>query len=107
MTMRTCLVNLIPALWCSAAAGAAAPAAGTPANLASVVGAYREAPTAVRRKAIDTYAAGHPKEAALANFALGIALYEQRNYGAAIGALRPSPARLPLIADYAGYYLAA
>src|SRR5436305_4707627 len=103
MTMRTCLANLILALWCSAPAGAALAAD----SLASMVRAYREAPSAVRRKAIDTYAAGHPKEAALVNFALGIALYEQRNYGAAIAALRPSPARLPLIADYAGYYLAA
>ena len=66
--MRTCLANLILALWCSAPAGAAAPA-GTPRNLASVVRAYRESPSPVRRKAIDTYAAGHPKEAALANFA--------------------------------------
>src|SRR5881628_2530755 len=87
MTMRTCLANLTLALWCSAPAGAA-PAAD---NLASMVRAYRESPTPVRRKAIDTYAVGHPKEAALANFALGIALYEQRNYGAAIAELRPFP----------------
>ena len=63
--MRTCLANLTLALWCSAPAGAA-PAAD---NLASMVRAYRESPTPVRRKAIDTYAVGHPKEAALANFA--------------------------------------
>src|SRR5260370_73347 len=99
MTMRTCLAKVILALWCSAVAGAAAPA-GTPGNLAAVVRAYREAPTPVRRKAISTYAAAHPKEAALANLALGFALYEQRNYAAAIAALQPIPGRLPILADY-------
>ena len=108
--MRTCSAQLILALWCSTVTGAAAPAA-VPAvaaiNLADVVRAYRESPTPARRKAIATYAAGHPKEAALADFALGIALYEQRDYAAAIAALKPIPGRLPLIADYAAYYLAA
>src|SRR5213596_1346063 len=106
MTMRTCLANLILALWCSAVAGAAAPAVA-PRNLASLVRDYRESPSPVHRNAISTYAAAHPKEAALANFALGIALYEQKNYAAAIAALQPIPARLPLLADYAAYYLAA
>jgi soluble lytic murein transglycosylase len=39
--------------------------------------------------------------------ALGIAEYEQQHYSAAITALAPLPVKLPAIADYAAYYLAA
>ena len=69
--------------------------------------AYRESPTPARRSAIATYLAGHPKDAALANFALGVAAYEQKNYAAAIADLKPLQGQLTPIADYVAYYLAA
>ena len=101
MTIRTFSATIILALWCSPAPAADA----TP--LAGLVRAWRENPTSLRRAAIQHYAAAHPKEAPLANLALGIAAYEQRNYAAAIALLVPLPAQLPRIADYAAYYLAA
>src|SRR5262249_37182048 len=81
--------------------------AATPSPLGVLVHAYRESPTAARRAAIQTYIAGHPKDASLANLALGVAAYEQKNYADAIALLVPIPGQLPKIADYAGYYLAA
>ena len=68
--------------------------------------AYREAPSTARRGAVAAYIAGHPKDAALANLALGIAEYEQKNYAGAIAELKPVQGKLAPLADYAAYYLA-
>jgi soluble lytic murein transglycosylase len=101
MTIRTCSAALILGLWYSSLS--AAPAAGP---LGILVRAYRESPSPARRTAIVSYAAGHPKEAALAYLALGIAAYEQKNWAAAIAALKPLPGKLAPLDDYAAYYLA-
>jgi len=106
MTIRTYSAALILALWCSAWGNTlgAAPATG---GLAILVRAYRESPTPARRSAIATYLAGHPKDAALANLALGVVAYEQKDYAAAIAGLKPLQGQLAPIADYVAYYLAA
>ena len=106
MTIRTYSAALILALCCSGWVDTlgAAPATG---GLAILVRAYRESPTPARQSAIATYLAGHPKEAALGNFALGVAAYEQKNYAAAIAGLKPLQAQLAPIGDYVAYYLAA
>ena len=101
MTIRTCSAAIILALSYSLCG---APA---PGSLAILVRAYRESPGPARRGAIVSYIAGHPKDAALANLALGIAAYEQKNYPAAIAGLKPLEAKLAPIADYVAYYLAA
>jgi soluble lytic murein transglycosylase len=115
MTTRTCLAKLIPALW-SRRTGLlaclvlwiAAPLAGQ-AGLAGLARAYRESPTPVHRAALESYAAAHARDntGSLARLALGIAAYEQKDYSAAIAALQPIQSKLPEIADYAAYYLAA
>ena len=118
MTMRICSAAIIRGLWFSALSYCAliggsplfvAPARGAPApaTLSPLVRTYRDAPTQTHRAAVITYLAAHPKEAQLGNLALGIAAYEQKDYPGAIAALTPLPARLPVIADYAAYYLAA
>jgi soluble lytic murein transglycosylase len=60
---------------------------------------------------VESYAAAHDKDkdgaGALARFALGVTAYDQKNYPDAIAELKPIPAKLPQIADYAAYYLAA
>jgi len=114
MTMPNCLAKIIPApccsalLWlavfCCAAAPAAAPA---PASLSALVRAYRQSPTPARLAAVRRYAAAHPRDAALADFGLGIAAYEQKDYATAIARLQSASTRLPQIADYTAYYLAA
>jgi soluble lytic murein transglycosylase len=122
--MRTCLAKIIPALWCSLLILAALSASGQqqaktaakkappkvaplPASLAAMVRAYRDAPSAPKRAAIESYATAHPKEAALAHLALGISAYEAKDYAGAIESLRkPQPSLAP-IADYIAYYLAA
>jgi soluble lytic murein transglycosylase len=88
----------------SALSLAAAPA---PPTLAALVRAYRQSPSPIRLAAIQTYAAAHPRDAALVDLGLGIAAYEQEDYPGAIARLRNLPARLPQVADYAAYYLAA
>ncbi|MCU1237762.1 MAG: Lytic transglycosylase, catalytic [Candidatus Solibacter sp.] len=102
MTIRTCSATLILALSCSLPG---APAASS--MLAVMVRAYRESPTPARRTAVTAYLASHPEDAALGNLAFGIAAYEQQNWSDAIAALKPLPGKLPKIADYAAYYLAA
>ncbi len=127
MTTRTCLAKLIPARWFSSAgllAGltlwslalsslaiwstalwSAAPAA----DLAGLTRAYREFPTAPNRAALESYVEAHTgdKTGYLARLALGVAVYEQKDYAAAVAALTPVQSKLPQIADYAAYYLAA
>ncbi|MBZ5726838.1 MAG: lytic transglycosylase domain-containing protein [Acidobacteriia bacterium] len=86
------------------AAKRAAPQAG---SLASLVRAWRDTPTPARRAAVESYAAAHPKDAALARLAIGIVASEQKDYTTAIAALKKVQAKLPQIADYTAYYLAA
>jgi soluble lytic murein transglycosylase len=102
MTIRTFSAALILAL--SYSGLGAAPAAG---SLAMLARAYRESPSPARRSALSAYLAGHPKDAALVNLALGIAAYEQKDYPAAIAALKPLQGKLAPIADYSAWYLAA
>jgi len=58
-----------------------------PADLASLVRAYRDSPTPARRSAVESYANAHSKDAsgALAQLALGVVAYEHKEYPA------PSP----------------
>src|SRR5260370_28277105 len=102
MTIRTCAAAL--SLRLSYSSVGAPPAAG---SLAILARAYRESPSPARRSALSSYLAGHPKDAALVNLALGIAAYEQKNYTAAIAALKPLQGKLVPIADYSAYYLVA
>ncbi|HEX3880941.1 MAG TPA: transglycosylase SLT domain-containing protein [Bryobacteraceae bacterium] len=95
---------------CSAAALCAVwvlSSAPAPSALALLVRDYRAAPNPARKAAVEAYAAAHPEEAASAQLALGVTAYEQKDYAAAIAALAPLPAKLPLISDYPAYYLAA
>ncbi len=81
-----------------------APASG---GLAALVRAYRDNPSAARRTAIAKYAEAHANEesGALARLALGVGSYENRDYAGAVAALKA--AKVPRIADYVAYYLAA
>jgi len=132
MTIRNCLAKIILALWFSAlvalgaAVATASGAAGGPARkhtpkktaaktavntapgeLAALVSSYRSAPTPASRAAVEKYAAAHAKDknGPLARLGLGVAAYENKDYAAAIAALKA--ASVPQLADYAGYYLAA
>ncbi|MGA3239813.1 MAG: transglycosylase SLT domain-containing protein [Bryobacteraceae bacterium] len=102
--LRISVVSAILALALAAAALLHAAATG---DLKSLVRAYRADPTPAGRAAVESYAAAHPDEDALARLALGVVSYEQKDYAAAIAALQPLPAKLPQIADYAAFYLAA
>jgi len=88
----------------TALAGAAAPA-----SLDGLTRAYREAPSQAGRTALERYAAAHAHDAngALARLALGVASFEQRDYAAAAANLHAAEGRLPHLADYVAYYLAA
>jgi soluble lytic murein transglycosylase len=101
---RVPAISAILALALAAAAWLHAAATG---DLKSLVAAYRADPTPAGRAAVESYAAAHPNEDALARLALGVVSYEQKDYGAAIATLQPLPAKLPQIADYAAFYLAA
>ena len=116
MTIRTCLATTIPAPWYRvlgatgllACVGLWGAAAVRPADLASLVRAYRDSPTPARRAAVQSYAAAHSKDTsgALAQLALGVVAYEHKDYSAAIAAFRKVQ-KLPQIADYTAWYLAA
>ncbi len=93
-----------------AAAAPARPAKpAAPSNLAALVRACRQAPSPARRAAVAAYAATHAKDStgSLARLALGVAAYEQKDYPAAIAELKKLRGKLPAIADYTAYYLAA
>jgi soluble lytic murein transglycosylase len=92
---------------CAALAAWVALYAASPGGLKPLVRAYRSHPTPQAREAVASYAAANPSESALAKLALGIAAYEQKTYPEAIANLQGLTARLPRIADYAAYYLAA
>jgi len=116
MTIRTCLATTIPAPWyrvlCAtgllACVGLWGAAAVPPADLASLVRAWRESPTPARRAAVQSYATAHSKDTSggLAQLALGVVAYEHKDYPAAIAALRKVQ-KLSQIADYTAWYLAA
>jgi soluble lytic murein transglycosylase len=82
--------------------------AAPPTDLASLVRAWRDSPTPARRAAVQSYAAAHSKDTngALAQLALGVVAYQHKDYPAAIAALRRVQ-KLPQIADYTAWYLAA
>jgi len=84
---------------------AAAALAQTPESLGR---AYRDSPTPARRKALERFAAGH-KDAngALAHLTLGVVSFEQKRFPDAILHLAAAQPRLPKLADYTAYYLAA
>jgi soluble lytic murein transglycosylase len=70
--------------------------------------AYRESPTPARRKALEAFASSH-KDAngALAHLTLGVVAFEQKRFPDAVVHLAAAQPRLPKLADYTGYYLAA
>ena len=102
------MIKLITATLTIGALGAiaAVPDAG---NLAPLVRSYRESSTPAGRSAIEGYARTHAKEnsGALAQFALGVALFENKDYAGAAQELAHARPQLPAIADYVTYYLAA
>ena len=101
------MAKIIPALWLSLSLwlSVIAPKAAT---LAEMVAAYRDAPSTAKRAALEKYAASHAAdtEGALANFALGVISWEQKDYSGAVNVLKNAPAQLPSLSDYAAYYLA-
>ena len=110
--MRNCWAKIIRVRWFSAAglfaAGLLAVLHGAATgDLKSLVRAYRANPTIAGSAAVEAYAAAHPNEDSLARLALGVVSYEQKDYAVAIATLQPLPAKLPKIADYAAFYLAA
>ncbi len=87
---------------------AAKPAAPEPpATLASLVRTWRASPTPAHHAAVIAWGVSHPKELPSVELALGVTAWEQREYAAAIAALRKAQPGLPQIADFAAYYLAA
>ena len=97
-------------LKCFIAAGAwllAAPLAFP--QTAEILGrAYRNSPTPAHRKALQRYASEHKDvNGALAHLTLGVSSFEQKQYPDAIQHLTAARARLPKLADYSAYYLAA
>jgi len=84
---------------------AAAALAQTPESLGRT---YRESPTPARAKALEKYAASHKDaNAALAHLTLGVVSFEQKRFPDAILHLEAAQPRLPKLADYTAYYLAA
>jgi len=84
-------------------------AASGPSALAPLVHNYRDSSTPAGRVAIESYASAHPKDTsgALAQLALGIASFENKDYAAAAQLLTRVRPRLPELSDYITYYLAA
>lgn len=126
--MQNCSARIIRVLWYSglglaaslgllaqrgkpAAAPASSGVSSAPKDtaLAPLVKAYRQAPDPARLAPLQAYAKAHAADqnGALARLALGVASYEQKDYPGAVAALQDLAARLPRIADYASYYLAA
>jgi soluble lytic murein transglycosylase len=84
---------------------AAAALAQTPESLARI---YRDSPTPARRKALEHFAASHKDASgALAHLSLGVVSFEQKRFPDAILQLEAAQPRLPKLADYTAYYLAA
>ncbi len=109
MTMQVCSAKITRGRWFSLIAVLAfstLAAAQPPETLAR---AYRESPTPARRAALEHYAAAHGRDAngALAQLTLGVTAFEQKDYPAAILHLRAAEGRLPQLADYIAYFIAA
>ena len=66
-------------------------------------------PRPAHRNAVESYANAHAKDAsgALARLGLGVAAYQQLDYATALASLKQARDKLPKLADYTGYYLAA
>ncbi len=118
MTMRNCLAKTTLVLCCSvtgwagtgpAATGTSHAKAGpkTATTLAALARAYRAEPTSAHRAAVERWAALQPQDAPLAQLALGVVAYEQKDYQTAAASLRKARPKLGRIADYLGYYLGA
>jgi soluble lytic murein transglycosylase len=82
-------------------------ASGTAPSLAALARAYRADPTAVRLAAVERWAALHPQDLPLAQLALGVTAFEQKDYQAAAASLRKARPKLARVADYIAYYLGA
>ncbi len=74
-----------------------------------MVRAYRDKPSVARRAQLERFAALHAKDqdGALARLALGVTAFEQKDNGRAVSNLKAAQPRLPKVADYAVYYIAA
>ncbi|HXM43382.1 MAG TPA: transglycosylase SLT domain-containing protein [Bryobacteraceae bacterium] len=84
---------------------AAAAFGQTPESLART---YRDSPTPGRRKALEHFAASHKDfNGALAHLTLGVVAFEQKRFPDSIAQLEAARPRLPNLADYTAYYLAA
>jgi len=114
--MPNCLAKITLALCCSSiawlatagpATGRPKAASGTVPTLAALARAYRAGPTAARRAAVEHWAALHPPDAPLAQLALGVVAYEQKDYRTSAATLRKARPKLARIADYVAYYLGA
>lgn len=96
-----CKSITLAALWAIAATALAQ----SPESLGR---AYHDSPTPARRKALEKYAASHKDvNGALAHFTLAVASFEQKQFPDAIQHLQAAQSRLPKLADYIAYYLAA
>ncbi len=109
---RTSSAKIIPGRWFKYLAAVVLPTlalrpAVAPSGLAPLVRAYRSSPTPAKRAAIQAYVAAHPAERPLAQLALGVAAYEQKDFAAAISSLDGLAPKLAAIADYPAYYLGA
>ncbi len=109
MTMRVCSAKTIRGRWFSLVAVLALSTLAPAQSPETLARAYRDSPTPARRAALERYAAAHAGDVngALARLALGITAYEQKDYPAAIQHLRAAEGRLPKLADYVAYFLAA
>ena len=69
---------------------------------------YRESPTPARARSLQKFAASHKDvNGALAYLTLGVVAFEQKRFPDAIQDLTAARGRLPKLADYTAYYLAA
>ncbi len=114
MTIQTISVRTIRGRWSKFAATtflalAPLPALAATSSLPALVKAYRDKPTAFRRAQIERFSAQHSKdsEGALAQLALGVVSFEEKDYAHAIRSLTAARPRLQKIEDYTTYYLAA
>jgi soluble lytic murein transglycosylase len=91
-----------------AALAALAALAAFAQNPESLGRAYRDSPTPARRRALERFAQSHrDANGALARLTLGVVSFEQKQFPEAIRQLLAARPRLPKLADYVAYYLAA
>ncbi len=114
MMMWLYWAKTIPARWFRRAVpgiltitlAASSVAAETPGALAR---AFRTAPSPANAAALERFASAHPndRDGALALLALGVTAREQHQPGEAIQKLTAARGRVPRLADYFDYYIAA